>query len=37
MAMGRLIAEIGVGVLFAGGAAFNTLYTLRHGSEFYEA
>ena len=29
------IAEIGIGLLFGVGAVFNTIYTLRHGDEFY--
>lgn len=31
----RVAAEIGVGVLYAIGALFNTVYTLRHGEDFY--
>lgn len=31
----RSVAEVGFGVLFLVGAAFNTVYTSRHGEEFY--
>ena len=31
----RNIVEIGFGVLYLIGAIFNSLYTLRHGNEFY--
>ena len=31
----RTAGEIGVGVLYAVGAIFNTAYTLRNGDEFY--
>lgn len=31
----RTVAEIGVGLLYGVGAVFNTVYTLRHGDEFY--
>jgi len=31
----RNLIEIGFGVLYLIGAFFNTLYTLRHGDEFY--
>jgi len=37
MATWRVIGEVGIGVLFAVGAVFNALYTLRHGREFYQA
>lgn len=29
------VAEVGFGVLFLVGAGFNTIYTSRHGDEFY--
>lgn len=32
----RTIAEIGIGILYLAGAAFNAVYTLRHTEEFYE-
>lgn len=31
----RNVVEISIGVLFAVGAVFNTVYTLSHGDEFY--
>lgn len=31
----RTVVEIGIGVLFGVGAAFNTAYTLRRGDKFY--
>jgi hypothetical protein len=31
----RAVAEIAIGALFAVGAVFNTVYTLRHTAEFY--
>jgi hypothetical protein len=31
----RAVAEIAVGVVFATGAVFNSVYTLRHTTEFY--
>jgi uncharacterized membrane protein YphA (DoxX/SURF4 family) len=31
----RNIIEVGFGVLYVMGAIFNSLYTLRHGDEFY--
>jgi hypothetical protein len=31
----RTVGEIGIGMLFAVGAVFNSVYTLRHGKEFY--
>lgn len=31
----RNILEIGIGLLFLIGAIFNSLYTMRHGDEFY--
>lgn len=31
----RTIAEIGIGLLYFIGAIFNSLYTFRHGDEFY--
>lgn len=31
----RSVAEIAVGVVFAAGAVFNSVYTLRHSAEFY--
>jgi hypothetical protein len=31
----RTIAEIGIGVVYLVGAIFNSLYTLKHGDEFY--
>ena len=33
----RSVAEIAVGVGFAAGAVFNSVYTLRHSTEFYGA
>jgi hypothetical protein len=33
----RFVAEMGVGVLFAVGAVFNTVCTLGHSGEFYRA
>lgn len=36
MATLRAVAEIAIGVVFAAGAVFNTVYTLRHTTEFYE-
>ena len=33
----RSVAEIAVGVGFAAGAVFNSVYTLRHSAEFYGA
>ena len=33
----RNIVEIGFGLLYLVGAIFNTLYTLRHGDEFYRS
>lgn len=32
----RLVVEVALGVLYAVGAVFNSLYTLRHGADFYE-
>jgi hypothetical protein len=31
----RSVAEIAIGVIYGVGAAFNTVYTLRHSAEFY--
>jgi hypothetical protein len=31
----RAIAEIGLGLVFVVGAIFNSLYTFKHGEEFY--
>jgi hypothetical protein len=31
----RSVVEIAVGVVYAAGAVFNTVYTLRHHAEFY--
>jgi hypothetical protein len=31
----RSVAEIAVGAIYATGALFSTVYTLRHGDEFY--
>ncbi len=31
----RTVAEIAIGVLYAVGAVFNTVWTLRHSAEFY--
>jgi hypothetical protein len=31
----RAILEIGLGIVYLVGAVFNTLYTYRHGDEFY--
>jgi hypothetical protein len=33
----RTVAEIGIGLVYFIGAIFNSLYTLRHGDEFYES
>ena len=31
----RTVAEIGIGLVYLIGAIFNSLYTLKHGDEFY--
>ena len=31
----RTVAEVAIGVLYAVGAVFNTVWTLRHNAEFY--
>jgi len=32
----RVVAEVAIGAVYAAGAVFNTVYTLRHTTEFYE-
>jgi hypothetical protein len=32
----RVVAEIAIGAVYAAGAVFNTVYTLRHTTEFYQ-